>query len=216
MQPNYELYFVTDESVPTNELLRIVEEAVKGGVTIVQLREKHTRGKIFYEKAYQLKQLLKKYQVPLIINDRVDIALAIDADGVHIGQKDLPLTAVKKIVPPSMIVGVSASNIKDALEAEKNGADYIGVGAVFPTKTKEDATLVGKEKLATIIKSVNIPVVAIGGIHIDNLSEIAGNGAAGIAVVSGIMKADNPQKAALNYLEQWEKLNKKEDSTFSI
>lgn len=203
MKPNYELYLVTDEEVPINQLLYIVEEAVKGGVTMVQLREKNTSGKTFYEKAFQLKQLLQKYKVPLIINDRIDVALAINADGVHIGQKDLPLTSVKRLVPSSMLVGVSATNLKEAKEAEQNGADYIGVGAVFPTKTKQDAKLVRKEDFATIVKNVNIPIVAIGGINIDNLSEIASFGIDGIAVVSGIMKSNHPKETAEKYLNRW-------------
>lgn len=200
---NLELYFVTDESVPMEQLLFIVEEAVKGGVSIVQLREKHSSGKIFYEKAYRIKQLLQKYNVPLIINDRVDIALAVEADGVHVGQKDLPLAIVRKIVPSSMIVGVSVSTVEQAIEAEKNGANYIGVGAVFPTKTKQDAKVLPDGMLNDIVTNVTIPAVAIGGINIDNLSIIARTGVDGIAIVSGIMKAKNPKEAASTYLSKW-------------
>lgn len=206
MKVNYNLYFVTDESVPLDKLLFIVEEAVKGGVSVVQLREKQSSGKSFFEKARYLKQLLQKYNVPLIINDRVDIALAVEADGVHIGQSDLPLKSVRKIVPSNMIVGVSVSTVEQAIEAERNGANYIGVGAVFPTNTKEDAKVLPEGMLEQIIQNIKIPAVAIGGIKIDNLSKIAVTGVDGIAVVSGIMKAKNPKDAATLYLKKWREL----------
>lgn len=206
MKSNYELYFVTEESVPVEQLLYIVEEAVKGGVTIVQLREKNSTGKTFYEKAFRLKELLQKYNVPLIINDRVDVALAVNADGVHVGQDDLPLTIVRKIVPSSMIVGVSVSTVEEAKEAQQNGADYIGIGSVFPTNTKQDAKLLPEGMLEEIVKKVKIPTVAIGGIKIDNLSKIVGTGVDGIAVVSGIMRAENPQEQATAFLKKWRDL----------
>lgn len=196
MNVKYDLYLVTKESVPMNELLYTVEEAVKGGVTIVQLREKNSSGKIFYEKALRLKELLSHYQVPLIINDRVDIALAVNADGVHVGQDDLPLTSVRKIVPESMIVGVSVSNVEEAKEAEKNGANYIGVGSIYPTQTKSDAKIIPEGMLEKVANSVSIPAVAIGGIHLDNVQTIIHSGISGIAVVSSIMEAKNPKQAA--------------------
>lgn len=196
MNVKYDLYLVTKESVPMNELLYTVEEAVKGGVTIVQLREKNSSGKIFYEKALRLKELLSHYQVPLIINDRVDIALAVNADGVHVGQDDLPLTSVRKIVPESMIVGVSVFNVEEAKEAEKNGANYIGVGSIFPTQTKSDAKIIPEGMLEKVANSVSIPAVAIGGIHLDNVQTIIRSGISGIAVVSSIMEAKNPKQAA--------------------
>lgn len=196
MKANYNLYLVTEESVPVEKLLYIVEEAVKGGVTIVQLREKLSNGQTFFEKAKKLKELLRRYQVPLIINDRIDVALAIGADGVHIGQSDLPLKAVREIVPKSMIVGVSVSTVEEALEAEENGATYLGVGAVFPTKSKADAEVLPTGMLDSIIEKVPIPIVAIGGIQLENVAQIQGKNIAGIAVVSGIMKADAPFKTA--------------------
>ncbi|MBS4177764.1 thiamine phosphate synthase [Lederbergia citrea] len=196
MTPNYNLYLVTEESVPMPELLRIVEEAVKGGVTIVQLREKNSSGKDFYEKARKLKELLANYDVPLIINDRVDVALAVNADGIHIGQTDLPLSAVRKIVPASMIIGISVSTVDEAKEAEKYGADYIGVGAAFPTQSKNDAKILPKGILELITNAVTIPAVAIGGIKIENLAEIRNKNIAGVAIVSGIMKAKDPNREA--------------------
>ena len=150
-QFNQSLYLVTEESVPLDTLLDIIQKAVAGGVDVVQLREKNSDGKLFYEKALAVKQLLHKLGVPLIINDRVDVALAIGADGVHIGQSDLPLTAVKKIVPDNMIVGISAGNLDEALEAERNGADYIGVGALFATSSKDDAECFQKECLKRFV-----------------------------------------------------------------
>lgn len=200
---DYHLYLVTDELTAMEELLAIVEESVKGGVTVVQLREKQTEGRLFFEKAKALKNLLTKYEVPLIINDRVDIALAVEANGIHIGQKDLPLAVVKKMIPPSMIVGVSVQTIEQARKAEKEGADYIGVGAVFPTNTKSDAIEMPLETLRIIIQSVSIPAVAIGGITLENVFQLKDTGIAGIAVVSAIMKAEHPKKAALEFLSRF-------------
>ena len=196
MKPNYTLYLVTEESAPVEALLQTVESAVKGGVTIVQLREKQSSSKHFYEKALKLKNLLDQYQVPLIVNDRIDIALAVNAAGIHIGQSDLPLSAARKIIPESMIVGISVSTIEEAEDAERNGANYIGVGAVFQTSTKDDAKLLPEGMLEAIIEKVSIPVVAIGGIKIENLSKLPMNDIAGYAIVSGIMKANNPYSAA--------------------
>ena len=196
MKPNYTLYLVTEESAPVEALLQTVESAVKGGVTIVQLREKQSSSKHFYEKALKLKNLLDQYQVPLIVNDRIDIALAVNAAGIHIGQSDLPLSAARKIIPESMIVGISVSTIEEAEDAERNGANYIGVGAVFQTSTKDDAKLLPEGMLKAIIEKVSIPVVAIGGIKIENLSKLPMNDIAGYAIVSGIMKANNPYSAA--------------------
>lgn len=202
MKIDYQLYLVTEESVPTEELVTIVEEAIRGGATVVQLREKRNSGKTFFEKAQRLKELTEKYSVPLIINDRVDVALAVKADGVHIGQKDLPLTEVRKIVPSSMLVGVSCRTLDEAMAAEKDGANYIGVGAVFPTSTKNDAKVLADGVLAEIINTVSIPVVAIGGITLENVAKISGLGISGVAVVSEIMKADRPFEAAKKLREK--------------
>lgn len=178
------------------DLLEIVEEAVKGGVTIVQLREMHSTGHDFYNKAEHLKALLDRDDIPLVINDRIDIALAIGSAGVHIGQSDLPLYAVRKIVPSSMIVGVSVSTVEEAKEAEENGADYIGVGAAFATNTKADANLLPEGMLSAIISEANIPAVAIGGIKLENIHELKDEKLAGVAIVSEIMHAKKPYEAA--------------------
>lgn len=190
------IYLVTDESTPVDALLEITRQAVKGGVSMVQLREKHSTGKDFYEKAKRLKEMLDRYHIPLFINDRIDIALAVGASGVHIGQKDLPLSVAKEVLPSSMIVGISVSTVEQAKEAEENGANYIGVGAVFPTKTKKDARVLPEGVLSSIIESVNLPVYAIGGIHPDNIHTLRDKDVAGVSVVSAIMDAEKPVHAA--------------------
>jgi thiamine-phosphate pyrophosphorylase len=200
-QIDLSLYLVTEESIAIEELTKIIAESVSGGVSIVQLREKNNSSLSFYEKSSALKQLLNELSIPLIINDRVDIALAVGADGIHIGQDDLPLPVVKKMVPEDMIVGVSVSTLEEALEAERNGADYIGVGSVFPTKTKQDATLMALEDLGEICRGVSIPAVAIGGITADNISALSDSGLSGTAVVSAIMNADNPKTASESLLK---------------
>ena len=200
-QIDLSLYLVTEESIAIEELTKIIAESVSGGVSIVQLREKNNSSLSFYKKASALKQLLNELSIPLIINDRVDIALAVGADGIHIGQDDLPLPVVKQMVPEDMIVGVSVSTLEEALEAERNGADYIGVGSVFPTKTKQDATLMAIGDLEEICRSVSIPAVAIGGITADNISTLSDSGLSGTAVVSAIMNADSPKTASESLLK---------------
>ena len=195
-QFNKSLYLVTEESVPLDTLLDTIQKAVAGGVDVVQLREKNSDGKIFYEKALAVKQLLHNTGVPLIINDRVDVALAIGADGVHLGQSDLPLPAVKKIIPETMIVGISAATLEEALEAEKNGADYIGVGALFSTSSKQDAKVLPEGMFDRICQQVSIPVIAIGGLTAERLQSLSNSSISGAAVVSAIMKAVNPEQAA--------------------
>ncbi|CAH0206136.1 Thiamine-phosphate synthase [Peribacillus sp. Bi96] len=200
-QIDLSLYLVTEESISIENLTKIIAESVSGGVSIVQLREKNNSSLSFYKKAAALKQLLNEMSIPLIINDRVDIALAVGADGIHIGQDDLPLPVVKQMVPDHMIIGVSVSTLEEAQRAERNGADYIGVGSVFPTKTKQDATLMEIGDLEEICRSVSIPAVAIGGITADNISLLSDRGLAGTAVVSAIMNADNPKNASEFLLE---------------
>jgi thiamine-phosphate pyrophosphorylase len=200
-QIDLSLYLVTEESIAIEELTRIITESVSGGVSIVQLREKSNSSLSFYKKASELKQLLNELSIPLVINDRVDIALAVGADGIHIGQDDLPLPVVKKMVPEDMFVGVSVSTLEEALEAERNGADYIGVGSVFPTKTKQDATLMALEDLGEICRGVSIPAVAIGGITADNITALSDSGLSGTAVVSAIMNANNPKTASESLLK---------------
>ncbi|MFD1928573.1 thiamine phosphate synthase [Sporosarcina siberiensis] len=197
------LYLVTEEAVPLERLLTTVEQAIEGGVTLVQLREKKSDGAVFHEKAKVLKKLLDQYEVPLIINDRIDVALAVKAAGVHVGQSDLPITAIRRIIPESMIVGVSVSTVEEALAAEKDRADYIGVGAAFPTGTKSDAKVLPKGMLKEITQSVSIPSVAIGGIGLENVSLLRETGIAGVAVVSVIMEAQNPTLVAKMFREIW-------------
>lgn len=190
------LYLVTDNSDDVERFLNIIEEGIKGGVTVVQIREKTADTLDFYNLALKVKEITTKYNVPLIINDRVDIALAIDADGVHVGQSDMPCDVTRKLIGPDKILGVSAATIPEAKKAEADGADYIGTGAVFPTATKDDAPKVTKEELAEIVKSISIPVVAIGGINLENACELVDTGIAGLSVVSAIMSSDNPKKSS--------------------
>lgn len=190
------LYLVTDKSDDVEKFLKTIEEAIKGGVSVVQIREKTADTLDFYNLALKVKKITTKYNVPLIINDRVDVALAIDADGVHVGQSDMPCDVTRKLVGPNKIVGVSAATIDEAKKAEKDGADYIGTGAVFPTSTKDDAPKITKKELKEIVDSINIPVVAIGGITIDNASELIDTGIAGLSVVSAIMSSDDPKKSS--------------------
>ncbi|MBQ6349638.1 MAG: thiamine phosphate synthase [Methanobrevibacter sp.] len=194
------LYLVTDNSEDVEKFLNTIEEAIKGGVTVVQIREKTADTLDFYNLALKVKEITSKYDVPLIVNDRVDIALAIDADGVHVGQSDMPCDVTRKLIGQNKILGVSAATIKEAEKAESDGADYIGTGAVFPTATKDDADSVTKDELIEIVKSIDIPVVAIGGINLDNACELNGTGIAGLSVVSAIMSSDNPKKSSQELL----------------
>ena len=166
------LYLVTNNSEDEEKFLKIIEESLKGGVSVVQLREKKAETLDFYNLALKVKEITQKYNVPLIINDRIDIALAIDADGVHVGQSDMPAKTARSMIGEDKILGVSAANIKEAKKAQRDSADYIGVGAVYPTNTKDDATSVPKKELKEIVKSVDIPVVAIGGITQENAHEL--------------------------------------------
>ncbi len=186
------VYLVTDNGqLKGRDFFDVIEESLKGGVTLVQLREKNITSREFYEKALKLREITKKYNVHLIINDRVDIAMAVNADGVHVGQKDIPVSEVKRISGGKLIVGATANTVELAKEAEKQGADYIGSGAMFSTPTKDDAKPMTKDMLKNIVNSVNIPVCAIGGINIDNVIELKNTGIAGVAVSSGIMGVEN-------------------------
>lgn len=191
------LYAVTDRSWLRGETLYSqVEKALKGGATFMQLREKDLDEKTFLEEAVEIQKLCRKYQVPFVVNDNVEIALQMDADGVHVGQEDMEAGAVRAKLGPGKIIGVSAQTVEQAIQAEKNGADYLGVGAVFATGTKLDATDVSYDTLKAICSAVSIPVVAIGGITKDNLMELKGSGIDGIAVVSAIFAADDIEDAA--------------------
>jgi thiamine-phosphate pyrophosphorylase len=190
------LYLVTDKSDDVEKFLKTIEEAIKGGVTVVQIREKTAETLDFYNLALKVKEITTKYDVPLIINDRVDVALAVDADGVHVGQSDMPCDVTRKLIGEDKILGVSAATIDEARKAQEDGADYIGTGAVFPTATKDDAPKVTKQELKEIVESIDIPVVAIGGISKDNAHELLDTGIAGLSVVSAIMSSENPKKSS--------------------
>lgn len=186
------LYAVTDRSwVGKQTLYEQVESALKGGATCIQLREKELDETSFLEEAIALKKLCGKYGVPLIINDNVDIAMKCGADGVHVGQSDMAAGNVHKAVGDKMIIGVSAQTVEQALAAKSAGADYLGVGAVFPTSTKLDASEVSRQTLKEICAAVDIPVTAIGGINKSNISELSGTGVDGVALVSAIFAAEN-------------------------
>ena len=184
------LYAVTDRAwVGRQTLPEQVEAALKGGATCVQLREKELDGAAFLEEARTLAALCRRYGVPLIINDNVEVALSAGADGVHVGQDDLTVEQVRRLAGDRLIVGVSAHSVEQALAAQAGGADYLGVGAVFATATKSDAHVLPRETLAEICRAVDIPVVAIGGIGEDNLLQLAGTGVDGAALVSAIFSA---------------------------
>ena len=191
------LYAVTDRSWTGRQtLLEQVESALKGGATCVQLREKELDEEAFLEEAKQLKMLCGQYGVPFVINDNVEIALAVDADGVHVGQTDMEAGDVRRKIGPSKILGVSVQTVEQALLAQERGADYLGVGAVFTTGSKDDADDVSHDTLQEICAAVDIPVVAIGGIHAGNVQQLAGRGLAGIAVISAIFAQQDIEAAA--------------------
>ncbi|MCO5386337.1 thiamine phosphate synthase [Desulfosporosinus sp.] len=194
---DYSLYLVTDRKLlGERDLAQSIELAIQGGVSLVQLREKSISTKEFLNLALRVKEITSKYEIPLIINDRLDIALAVDAEGLHVGQDDLPMLKARELLGPDKIIGVSARTLEEALLAEKQGADYLGVGAVFRTSTKSDAKEVSLEQLEYIKKSVSIPVVAIGGINYGNIQQVKATGIDGISVVSAILVQDNIFMAA--------------------
>ena len=192
------LHLVTDRSLSRGRsLVEVVAEAVAGGVTCVQLREKDCSTRDFLQEALALKALLQPLRVPLIINDRVDIALAVAADGVHLGQTDMPISLARRLLGPNCLIGISAESVADAVEAEQQGADYIGISPVFSTPTKTDtAPALGLEGIRQIRQQVRIPLVGIGGINLTNARQVLAAGADGVAVVSAIMAAVVPQQAA--------------------
>ena len=186
------LYAVTDRAwVGKQSLYQQVESALKGGATCVQLREKELDEETFYEEAVAISALCRQYGVPFFINDNVEIAVKCHADGIHVGQEDMAAAQVRQRVGDGMMVGVSVHSVEEALEAVRNGADCLGVGAMFSTSTKTDINVLSKETLRDICAAVDIPVVAIGGIHKSNLSQLAGTGVDGVALVSAIFAADD-------------------------
>ncbi|MCF0225722.1 MAG: thiamine phosphate synthase [Methanobrevibacter sp.] len=195
------LYLVTNHDDNVERFLKTIENAIKGGVTIVQLREKTGDSGELYNLALKVKEITDKYDIPLIIDDRIDIMLAVDCAGIHIGQSDMPCDVARKLVGNNKIIGVSAHNIEEALKAQEDGADYLGCGAIYPTLTKKNPNRVSKECLKQISDAVDIPVVAIGGIKIENAQELENTGIAGLCVVSAIMDSDNPKKVSEKLLE---------------
>ena len=194
------LYLVTDSDIlKERNFYECIEEALRGGVTMLQLREKNASGKEFLEKAIKLRKMTHKYNVKFIINDRVDIAILCHADGVHVGQSDIPAHKVREIMGEGKIVGVSARTLEEALEAKNNGADYLGVGAMFSTNTKLDAKSVSKDTLKIIKEEVGLPIVAIGGLSLNNIDELLDIKLEGYAVVSAILGADDIKKET----EKW-------------
>jgi thiamine-phosphate pyrophosphorylase len=194
---DYSLYLVTDRdlmSTPTLE--QAVEQAIEGGSTLIQLREKTASSLEFYQMAVTIKRLTDSHHIPLIINDRVDIALAVDTAGVHIGQSDLPAGIVRRIIGNSKILGVSVSSVAEAVKAKKDGADYLGVGAMFATGTKTDAELVTMNELRDIRSAVSLPIVVIGGINLTTIPSFANTGIDGIAVVSALISTKDITEAA--------------------
>ncbi len=191
------LYFIIDSiNFTETEFLHRVELALKGGVTLLQLREKDKTTREYISLAEKVHLLTKKYGVPLIIDDRIDVAMAVNAEGVHLGQSDMPVNIARTILGEGKIIGATAKRVEQAYEAYEQGADYLGVGAIYPTTTKVKTVLTSTEMLGKICKSVPIPVNAIGGLNKDNIDVLKGIKIAGICVVSAIMKADDPQKAA--------------------
>ena len=195
MKIDYSLYLCTDRNLNPN-IENAVALAIKGGVTVVQLREKNCTSLEFFEVGTRIKKITDAKNIPLIVNDRIDIAQAIDAAGVHIGQTDLPCKVARKILGAEKIIGVSVSTVEEAVKAEIDGANYLGVGAMFATNTKTDAKLVTLDTLKKIRAAVKIPIVAIGGINLETVEKIKPAQIDGVAVVSAILAAENPEVAA--------------------
>ena len=197
MNFDYTLYLVTDRQLMScDSMTEAVEQAILGGCTMIQLREKELASLEFYNQAVAVKQVTDKYHIPLIIHDRIDIAMAVQATGVHIGQHDLPAAAVRKVIGENMLLGVSASSIAEAIQAQQDGADYLGVGAMFPTGTKTDADSVSMEELQKIRAAVSLPIVVIGGINKGNAGRFKPMGIDGLAVVSAIIAQSDIKAAA--------------------
>ena len=197
MNFDYTLYLVTDRQLMScDSMTEAVEQAILGGCTMIQLREKELPSLEFYNQAVAVKQVTERYHIPLIINDRIDIAMAVQAAGVHIGQHDLPAATVRKVIGENMLLGVSASSIAEAIQAQQDGADYLGVGAMFPTGTKTDAESVSMEELQKIRTAVSLPIVVIGGINKGNAGRFKPMGIDGLAVVSAIIAQSDIKAAA--------------------
>ncbi|MDD4238003.1 MAG: thiamine phosphate synthase [Desulfotomaculaceae bacterium] len=205
MAIDYSVYLVTDRGIlDGRDLLKAVEAALIGGTSLIQLREKDISSRDFYDLAVKMKDLVNAHNVPLIINDRLDIALAVDADGLHIGQDDIPLGIARAIMGPDKIIGYSVSNLEQAQYGEENGADYLGAGPVYATGSKADAGMpIGPHNLKTIKDSVSIPVVAIGGVGMANINEVKQAGVDGISVISAILGRQDITEAAKTITAIW-------------
>ncbi len=203
---NYTLYLITDRKALGDKSLEdSVEAALKGGVTLLQMREKNMNTRDCCNTALRLRALAAKYRVSVIINDRVDVALAAEADGVHLGPEDMPVGIARKLMGPDKIIGASANCVEEALELQGQGADYLGVGALFPTATKNNTEHVSLELLKQITKAVHIPVVGIGGININNAELVKASGVNGIAAASAILSQDNVFETARSFRSIWGK-----------
>ena len=197
----FRLYLVTNRYQDSVEsFLKKIEKACRSGVTIVQLREKNLTTNQYYQLAKQVKEITDAYQVPLIIDDRLDVCLAVDAAGLHIGDDELPVPVARQVLGPDKILGVTAKTVKRALEAEEGGANYLGTGAIFPTTTKENAPITLISTLKTICQRVAIPVVAIGGLTSENIDQLIGTGIAGVAVVRDLMQAEDVEAKTQAFL----------------
>ena len=203
LRESLKLYLVTDSDIlEGRDFYKCIEDAIKAGVTMVQLREKNVDGKEFLEKAKKLRELTKKHNVSFIINDRVDIAQLVDADGVHVGQSDIDALSVRKLIGEDKIIGVSARSVEEAKVAKEMGADYLGIGAMFSTSTKLDANDVSFDTLNDMKNAVDLPFVLIGGISLDNVSELKKFNPDGYALVSGILGAEDIEKRVKEWIEK--------------
>lgn len=201
------LYFITDSTgLSEEDFLRRTEEALQGGVTLLQLREKNRTTREYLTLAEKVHELTRRYGVPLLIDDRLDVAMAMDAEGVHLGQSDLPIHIARRFLGPDKIVGATAKTVPQATEAYEQGADYLGVGAIYPTTTKVKTVLTSTDTLRDICKAVPIPVNAIGGLNKTNIDVLCGIPIAGICVVSAIIKADDPRQAAVDLRDKAKEL----------
>lgn len=201
---DFHFYVITGEQFhPERHYLEVMEEAIKGGADIIQLREKNKTKKQLLQMARELRELTRQYGVTFIVNDHIDIALAVDADGIHLGQDDLPLEEARKIMGPNKIIGISTHALEEAQAAEAGGADYIGVGPVFPTNTKEDVVdPVGLRYVKQVVEQINIPFVAIGGIKLHNVDQVLEAGATRVCVVSAVVGADHVQEATASFSQK--------------
>lgn len=201
---NWELYVITDAKLSRGRSHReVIQAAIAGGATVVQYREKETGTRRMVEEAQELRALCRHMGVPFIVNDRLDVALAVEADGVHVGQDDMPAKLARKLLGPGKILGVSATNLAEAIQGEKDGADYLGVGPIYATGTKPDAAPpMGATGLAEVVRHVSIPVIAIGGINASNVDEVIATGADGAAVISAIVSAEDIQAITQELLQR--------------